>query len=57
MQKRTLNNGLKVICYPIEHAMSVEIGLYIRAELDMRIKRIMGLRIYWNICILDNWEI
>ena len=31
MQKRTLNNGLKVICYPIEHAMSVEIGLYIRA--------------------------
>lgn len=31
MQKRILNNGLKVICYPIEHAMSVEIGLYIRA--------------------------
>lgn len=31
MQKRTLNNGLKVICYPIEHAMSVEIGLYTRA--------------------------
>ena len=50
MQKRTLNNGLKVICYPIEHAMSVEIGL------DMRIKRIMGLRTCWNICILDNWE-
>lgn len=31
MQKRILNNGLKVIYYPIEHAMSVEIGLYIRA--------------------------
>ncbi len=56
MQKRTLNNGLKVICYPIEHAMSVEIGLYIKLELDMRIKRIMGLRTCWNICILDNWE-
>ncbi len=31
MQKRTLNNGLKVICYPIEHTMLVEIGLYIKA--------------------------
>lgn len=31
MQVAKLSNGLTFICYPIEHAQSVEIGLYIKA--------------------------
>ena len=31
MYEKRLNNGLKIVEYPIDNAQSIEIGLYIKA--------------------------